>query len=206
MGELKVDGWRAIRFPGRDGKNALWTRGGHCIEGTGHILHRLSLMEVAAGEPMVFDGEFQVGGTLHATKAWAEREWKMGGEAGQFFAFDCLPLADWQRGHCSAPLYKRKARLSELLKASYALPEDWEWREGVRGQEPEAPIAVIADQWLFDADDVWAEAKRVWAAGGEGLVLKDPEATYQRARSNAWMKVKQSNDATAHGLVHRKAD
>lgn len=69
MWEQKIDGWRALRFPGIDGKVRLWTRNGQTIEGAGHILHRLALMEQVAGEPMVFDGEFQLGGTLEATKA-----------------------------------------------------------------------------------------------------------------------------------------
>jgi ATP-dependent DNA ligase len=190
MAELKVDGWRALRFPGIDRQNRLWTRGGHAIEGTGHILHRLALMERAAGEPMVFDGEFQVGGTLAATKAWCESGWKGGGEAGQLFAFDCLPLADWEAGRCDVPLIQRKARLVELLAASYTLPDDWEWRQGRRGDEPDTPIVVIADTWLETPADVLDEAGRVWAADREGLMLKRAESVYVRARSNDWMKVK----------------
>jgi ATP-dependent DNA ligase len=190
MGELKVDGWRAPRFPGIDGQNRLWTRGGHEINGTGHILHRIALMEKVAGERLFIDGEFQVGGTLAATKAWCESGWKGGGEAGQLFAFDVMPLADWERGRCGVPLIDRKAWLVKLLAASYTLPDDWEWRAGRRGDEPATPISVIGDTWLETPADVLDEAGRVWAADGEGLVLKRAESVYVRARSNDWMKVK----------------
>ncbi|MDS7278876.1 hypothetical protein NXG15_29670, partial [Klebsiella pneumoniae] len=94
-----------------------FTRQGRTIEGAGHILYRLSLMERAAGRPMVFDGEFQVGGSLAATKAWCEGGWRRGREAGTLHLFDCLPMADWRAGGDDTPLYARKARLQDLARA-----------------------------------------------------------------------------------------
>lgn len=192
MAEQKFDGWRAVRFPGIDGKVRLWTRNGHPIEGAGHILHQLARMERAAGEPMMFDGEFVVDGSLAATKAWCETRWKLGGEAGTFHVFDAMPLGEWKAGGSPIPLYQRKARLKALCEAT-AEPE-WEWRPGSRGRDEGAtPVAYVADEWAFDAADVIAAARRVWAAGGEGLMLKDAEAPYQRSRNNAWQKVKAEN-------------
>lgn len=198
MHEAKIDGWRALRFPGIDGRVRLWTRGGHVIEGTEHILHRLALMERVAGEPLVFDGEFQVDGTLDATKAWCERGWKIGGEAGTFFAFDCLPYREWRDGGCSTPLYERKKRLVDLARAVEEDPAlSWEWRPGSRGRDEAgpSPVRVLEDGWAFTASDVLDEARRVWANEGEGLVLKDPEAPYQRRRSDAWQKVRRDTKA-----------
>jgi ATP-dependent DNA ligase len=149
-------------------------------------------MERAAGYPLFIDGEFQVDGTLAATKAWFESGWKSGDEAGQLFAFDCMPLSDWEAGRSDVPWYERKKLLADLLAASYVLPDDWEWREGRRGDEPATPISVIPDQWLETATDVRDEAERVWARNGEGLMLKNPMAPYVRARSNEWLKVKRN--------------
>jgi len=117
MYEQRVDGWRALRFPGIDDKVRLRTRSGHPIDGAGHILHRLALMEQLAGKPMVFNGEFQVGDTLEATEHWCERGWRLGGEAGTFHAFDCLTLAEWRAGSTERPLYERKAQLQALARA-----------------------------------------------------------------------------------------
>ena len=194
MYEQKVDGWRALRFPGIDGKVRLSTRNGHPIEGIEHILHRLALMEQIAGEPMVFDGEFQVGGTLEATKHWCERGWRLGGEAGTFYAFDCLTLAEWRAGGTDRPLYERKAQLQALARAVDEEPAlSWEWRPGSHGRDESGAVQILADSWAADERDVVDEAQRVWAAGGEGLMLKDAESPYRRLRSGAWLKVKGEN-------------
>jgi ATP-dependent DNA ligase len=194
MFEQKIDGWRALRFPGIDGKVRLWTRNGYPIEGTGHILHRLALMERVAGEPMVFDGEFQVGGTLEATKHWCERGWRLGEEAGTFYAFDCLTLAEWRAGGTDRPLYERKAQLQALARAVDEDPAlSWEWRPGSHGRDESGAVQVLADGWATDAADVIDAVQRVWAIGGEGCMLKDASAPYRRTRSIAWQKVKAEN-------------
>lgn len=193
MAERKWDGWRAARFPGLDGKNRLWTRGGFAIEGTGHILHALDRMERAAGEPLMFDGEFVVDGTLAATKRWCEAGWKLGGEAGVLHLFDAVPLSAWQRGEDPTPLYQRKARLGALMDA--AAGDEWEWREGSRGRDEGAPppVLYVDDEWVATPAEAIALARRVWAAGGEGCMLKVAEAPYRRKRTQDWLKVKQAN-------------
>jgi ATP-dependent DNA ligase len=168
--EEKVDGWRAVCLPDHMGHKRLFTRNGHTIEGTAHILYRLAQMKRAAGCAMVSDGELQVAGTLDATKRWAESEWKTGREAGQLFLFDAIPLADWERGRCDVPLVERKALLARLAAESEV--DGWEWRAGSRGRDDaRPPVLVLEDSWAFDA----AEVRRVWATGGEGVMLKEPK-------------------------------
>lgn len=191
MGELKHDGFRCLRFAGIDGKARLWTRQGIPIEGCDHIAYRLGLIEEAAGEPLFIDGELVVDGTLAATKHWVETGHKFGGERGLFHAFDVMPLRDWKAGGCDQPLYARKARLKSLMDA---VGDPWEWRPGSRGRDEGATSVVyVEDQWLATPADVIAEARRVWATGGEGLMLKDAEAPYRRNRNPAWQKVKAAN-------------
>jgi ATP-dependent DNA ligase len=169
MAEQKFDGFRAARFAGIDGKVRLWTRGG-----------------------MPIDGEFQVAGTLDATKRWCESGWKFGGEAGIYHVFDAMPFSAWRVGGDPTPLYQRKARLKALVEAC-AEPE-WDWRPGSKGRDEGAiPVSLVEDEWVFDAADVIEAARRVWAAGGEGCMIKNAEAPYQRKRSGAWLKVKQCN-------------
>ncbi|MXP24795.1 hypothetical protein GRI39_01880 [Altererythrobacter indicus] len=190
LAEEKIDGWRALYLRDHTGTARLYTRNGHRIEGTGHILHQLAEMERAAGELMVFDGEFQIDGALSATKKWCESGWKAGGEAGQFFGFDCLTLSEWRSGGTDRSAIDRKAILKDL--AETAQSDAWEWRPGSRGRDDLLPpVVILPDLWCFDAGDVLTEARRVWAQGGEGLMLKDAEAGYQRARVKAWQKVKQ---------------
>ena len=197
IAEEKIDGWRAIYIRDHTGQPALFTRNGHPIEGVGHILHRLGQIEEAVGEALFIDGEFQVDGTLAATKAWCEREWKCGGEAGRFFAFDCMPLKEWQRGGTYRPLVERKAILESLSRQSQG--DDWTWRQGSRGRDADTPpaLVVLPDLWCADAADVRAEARRVWSRDGEGLMLKRDDSPYRRNRNDAWLKVKQGNAAMA---------
>jgi ATP-dependent DNA ligase len=190
MAEEKVDGWRCLYFPGVDRKPGLWTRGGLAFRGADHILARLVEIEAALGGPHMIDGEFQVGGALTSTKAHQESGWRSG-DAGTFFAFDCVPLADWERGRCDTPLYERKAALRDAIAATAPDAGAWEWREGSNGRDHGIdPVRYLEDVWLFDDADVRVEAERVWAANGEGLMLKDPSAPYVRARSDSWLKVK----------------
>lgn len=195
MGEPKIDGYRGIALTGIDGIRRMFTRQGHFVEGTGHILYFLSQMERVAGEPFVFDGEFQVDGTLDATKRWAESGHKLGGEAGHFYLFDCLPLSAWKRGGDPTPLYARKARLQALYQA---VIEDealqWEFRPGSRGDDGWLrSVSILPDQWVFGAQDALRAAQEIWAADGEGVMLKDPDSPYQRNRNASWMKIKREN-------------
>lgn len=195
MGEQKIDGWRGIVLTGIDGIRRMFTREGHFIEGTGHCLYFLQHMEHVAGEPFVFDGEFQVAGTLDATKRWAESGHKLGGEAGHFYLFDCLPLSAWKAGGDPTPLYQRKARLQALYQA---VIEDealqWEFRPGSRGDDGWLrSVSVLPDTWVFNAQGATEEARRIWAEGGEGVMLKDPEAPYLRGRNGHFLKIKREN-------------
>lgn len=189
MIETKVDGFRALRFRGIDGVTRLWSRNGVPLEGVGHILHRLARMEAMFGEPLMFDGEFQVEGTLDATKRWCEAGWKLGGEAGVYHAFDVLPLSAWRDDDDPTPLYSRKQVLAQLMEAT--AEDEWTWRPGSRGRD-EGAIAVqtVADEWVTDPRDALAFAKRVWASKGEGAMLKVCDAPYRRTRSAAWQKIK----------------
>lgn len=191
IAEQKHDGWRALHFRDHEGKPALWTRNGYRIEGIGHILHKLAAMEEVAGEPMFFDGEFQVDGCLSATKAWCERGYKTGGEAGTFHVFDVLTEREWRANDCDRPLIDRKAILKQLFDESGRLDDGWEWRAGTYGKEPDHPIVEILEgEWCNDVPEIMDLANRVWVAGGEGLVLKDAESVYRRERSKDWLKVK----------------
>lgn len=195
MCEEKRDGFRGLVFQGIDSITRMFTRQGQFIEGTAHILYLLSHMERAAGEPMVWDGEYQVNGNLADTKRWAESGHKQGGEAGHFYLFDALPLSAWKRGGDPTPLYQRKARLQALYRA---VIEDealaWEFRPGSRGDDGWLRSAtVLPDSWVFTPEGAIGEASRIWAEGGEGVMLKDVEAGYVRGRNSNFLKIKAEN-------------
>lgn len=190
MVERKHDGFRCLFFRGLDRQPGLWTRGGMPMPGAGHILSRVLEIETALGGQWMIDGEFVVDGTLAATKAHYERGWRLG-DAGIFYAFDAIPFADWQRGQCDTPLHERKAALVRAIAATAPDAAAWEWRERSRGAGHGVdPVELVGHTWAADAADVKAEARFAWAAGHEGVMVKDAGAAYVRARSNAWLKLK----------------
>lgn len=192
--EQKVDAWRALYIRDWQGKPGLYTRNGMPIEGVGHILHACEAMERHAGEPLMLDGEFCVGDgpdTLAATKRWCEAGWKQGGEAGTFHAFDVMPFADWQRGGTDTPWIERKERLIALgLSVETDASYQWEWRAGSRGRdEGRQAVRVVPHRDAWTIDDVFEAAGAMWAAGLEGVVVKDLWAPYRRQRVQHWAKV-----------------
>lgn len=194
IAEQKVDGFRALYLRDRQDKPGLYTRNGCPIEGVGHILHALAAIERQAGEPLMIDGEFCVGDgpdTLAATKRWVERDHKLGGEAGTYHAFDAMPFADWQRGGTDTPWIDRKERLKALaLAVETDAAEQWMWRAGSRGRdEGRQAVRVLPHRDVWHVDEAIEMAGEMWAAGLEGIVVKDAFAPYVRARSNAWLKV-----------------
>lgn len=189
--ESKIDGWRALWLRNHESQPGLYTRNGYRIHGAGHIEHLLLAIEREAGEPLFLDGEFQVNGNLADTKRWCESGWKAGGEAGELFLFDCLTRAEWMQGGSERPLHERKQRLGALWAAVAAnLGKEWTWRPGSYGRdEGKAPVHVLPHAYALTAGDVIDQAMKVWRDGGEGLVIKDMLAPYQRNRSDAWLKV-----------------
>lgn len=192
MAEQKVDGWRCLYFKGIDDVPRLWTRNGHPIEGADHVLHHMTLLEAAAGFDIFVDGEIQVDGTLAATKEWFETVYKLGGEKGVYHAFDMMPLREWKCGGSDVQLVTRKAALETFLdRVENSVSLSWEWREGSRGRgHGISPVKIIPDIWISDAADVLDAARRAWAMGWEGLMLKDAMAPYRRERNATWQKVK----------------
>lgn len=194
LAERKHDGWRALRFRGTAGQTRLWTRNGMPIQGAEHVASRLDAMERAAGEPMFFDGEFIVDGTLAATKTWCERGWKHSPNRGTFHAFDCLTLKEWQAGGTARPLIERKEMLADLIQCTETpTARDWDWPEGSHGATPPTAVQLVEDEFVRNPAEAIAVARRVWSAGGEGIVLKLELSPYQRTRSPDWAKVKMEN-------------
>jgi ATP-dependent DNA ligase len=194
MIEPKLDGFRMLWLRDWEGRPTLRTRNGYSFEGVAHIAHELAAWERHAGAPWVFDGEFCVGDgpdTLARTKAWCEREHKLGGVAGRLFLFDGMPLSDWMAGGCDVPLWQRKAKLERIaLAVKSDAAHAWDWRPRSHGRDEGAePVRVVPHRDVWHADDVIEAATAMWDAGLEGVVIKNLFGGYRRNRSNDWQKI-----------------
>lgn len=192
IGEQKIDAFRGLYLRDHTGRPGLFTRNGQTIPGAEHILHQLAAFERHAGQRLFIDGEYCVGDgpdTLASTKRWVESGHKLGGTAGTFYAFDCLPYDDWFRGGTDTPWFERKARLEALaLAVESDEAHRWDWRPGARGDEPN-PVRVVPHVDLWTVDDALQLVAEFWRAGLEGAVIKDAEAGYWRTRNASWQKV-----------------
>ncbi|WP_139139122.1 ATP-dependent DNA ligase [Sphingobium phenoxybenzoativorans] len=187
MAEEKRDGIRALYIDGR-----LLTREGNEIHGVTHIIPVLRLMEERAGHALFIDAEFQVGDSLRDTIGHFKRG-PAAPDAGTLWAFDCIPLDQWRSDSCEDPLYRRKATLQRLSAAAIEEMQSdaWTWPQRSYGRRTGGDsVVVIPDVWLGDVAAVLSEAHRVWARGGEGLVLKEWDSAYRRRRTSDWQKVK----------------
>lgn len=174
----RVSGDGAIVEPKRDGIRALYiagelvTREGSPILGAGHIVAALKAIEHAAAIPLFFDGEWLVSDSFDATQRHFQARGSKG-YAGTLHLFDALPMWTWRGEEPGTALYARKTRLEEMLAGS-------------------DPAVLRAVPWAYVSDpaEIEAHAADFIAKGGEGVVVKDPFATYRRKQDQSWQRIK----------------
>lgn len=186
----------------KDGVRAGWigcellTREGIPIGGIEHIAYRLRSIEKAAGHAIFFDGEFTAPGGYRATLRHIGQGLRAP-EQGTLHLFDAMPSGEWVEGGSTRPLYERKRMLREWVALAADPSGQWEWRPGTKGREPEGDaLSVLPDSWAATQADVEQLANEIWAKDGEGVMIKDAESVYSRARSNAWRKYKRAGWST----------
>lgn len=69
--------------------------------------------------------------------------------------------------------------------------------------QPVAHLRIIPQAAVRDAEHLQAELERVVAAGGEGLVLRNPASPYQTGRSRNALKVKPVDDMEGRVIGYR---
>ena len=87
--------------------------------------------------------------------------------------------------HAQGNLYQRLAVLQEWLKA-----------------HPQANIVCIAQHEVRNFAQVQAFLRQIEAGGGEGVMLRDPNAAYAAGRSNQLLKLKSHQDAECTVTAH----
>jgi len=179
--DVKLDGVRIITILDKD-KNTVtqYSRDGRLNENFPQIAEFLSKLLPVISTSMVFDGEM-VSRNFQAMMKQLNRKEDVDTRDAKLALFDCLPLEDFLAGECRLSQTERHAALTEfqLLLANisngsvYVVP-----KQLVNLDTPEGQKTFKE----FNRDTV--------AAGYEGIMIKDPNASYKTKRTDAWLKIK----------------
>lgn len=166
--ERKHDGIRAIMLPGR----GIFTRGSMPIAALDDLEDERAAIAAAYGAPVMLDGEWQEPGGLERTHAVLMDRGRTVATGGVTL-FDAVPMATWELGHDTTPLAERRARLADAIA-----------RAGT------TRLRFVAGVEVEDCRLAVQAAEAVWAAGGEGVVVKRLASPYVRARTQDWLRIK----------------
>lgn len=161
--QLKADGIHALCLDGR-----MASREGGPLDCALHCQPALRRLEEAFSQPMMFDGEYVEEDGFNATIAAQRR----GEGAGVFWLFDAMPYAQWCAGGTNESTRSRLTTLRRHVMAAAS------------------PFVGMLDFWEMDAYQTRAKALELFREGYEGIVTKDAEAGYVRARSAHWRRIK----------------
>jgi hypothetical protein len=170
---------RAIVQMKWDGLPMLWsegqglTREGEVFQATSRFWPALAEIERAMGEPMFFHAEYV---NPHGFDA-ALGDYRRGWGDGLLMIFDAVPLACYRGHRPCPPLWQRLHRMIEHVDVPAARA---------------AEIGATRHQTFTgeERDNIEIAAGIVWEQGHEGLVIKNADSPYTRARSADWMRLK----------------
>lgn len=159
--EPKFDGFRALCVNGK-----FFSRLGKPLFNVNHIG---DLLGNHSGE-WVYDGELidkdwnQTASVLH-TQVRVEHN-------TTYHVFDSMPLHEWSAGICLLPFAARRKILETAI--------------------PNAPdyVRLVQSTLVRDWEGIELLYQQYLAQGFEGVVIKDPTATYKFRRHKSWMKFK----------------
>lgn len=162
--EVKLDGIRCLMIDGR-----LVTLEGQPFNAALHCMGGLEELERLYGEAMMFDAEYVEDGGFDQTLS----AFKAGQGTGTLWVFDAVPMREWVRDTSQTPWHERKRVLNERI-----MMLDCPWVGGLAAKAVPTEACAKAK---------FTELRRL---GFEGLVVKDADAPYSRARCNAWQRMK----------------
>ena len=177
--EVKLDGVRVITIVYPGGRVDQFSRNGKELVNFPHIKQQLAGTVDEIGEPMVLDGEVMSSSFQDLMKQVHRKDNVQAGDA-VLHLFDYVPLQDFEKGECFEPQFRRSLQLDDW----YDINKD------------AMPNVSVLEQELVDLDT--AEGQERYSAinqmaiegGYEGIMIKDPAASYECKRSASWLKLK----------------
>lgn len=177
--EPKYDGLRTIIVVDGD-KATVHSRNGKDMPGLGPLA--AAFIKAAPGH-YVIDGEIFAdnwGQTVSLTKTYPENlteEERQQLASLKYYAFDCLPLADFQTGYSNLKLLERWKLRDDIV-------------ELVQSSSPEANVVKTPYLEANSEDEISKVYGEFIKQGFEGAMIKYPLAPYKFGRTKYWLKLK----------------
>jgi DNA ligase 1 len=179
--ECKLDGVRVLALCTKTSVS-LFSRNGKPFENFPDIEDQLQQIKgrisLETKGPFVLDGEI-VGESFQALMKQAQRKSDVKTKGMNYYIFDVIPLADFERGYWNAQQHKRTLML-DINR------QEIEYQPNLRimpGMTVDLDTAEGHDVMRRFAEDAVAQ-------GFEGIMIKSVDAPYECKRSSFWMKWK----------------
>jgi DNA ligase-1 len=179
--ECKLDGVRVLALCTKN-TVTLFSRNGKQFENFPDIEAQLSQVKnrisLETKGPFVLDGEI-VGESFQALMKQAQRKDNAKTKDMNYYIFDVIPLADFERGFWNAQQHKRTLML-EINQAEIEAESNLRIMPGMNVDLDTAEGHDVMQRFAEDAV----------TQGFEGIMIKDVGAPYECKRSSFWMKWK----------------
>jgi DNA ligase-1 len=171
-GEIKYDGLRAAAFVDPAGGTVtFYSRNGKTFNSVPHLEKALLEFKATPG-PHWFDGEL-ITTSFNDSSGDIRRKSKTADNA-TFFIFEFLHPFEFSGKRPAPPYAARRERLESLFKTSMHT----------------AGLSISGSRPITNQEELLAMRDEVWAAGGEGLIVKTLNGGYENKRSKHWLKIK----------------
>lgn len=177
---VKLDGIRLLSIVYPDGRVEQFSRNGKEMSNFDTIREQLSEhVAPLLSEPFVLDGEVMSSSFQDLMKQ-ARRKENVSTDDAVLHLFDIVPLKDFTNGyHKPSQLERDITLMSVLMKAALLAPNI------ERLSHIEVDLDTSEGQEVFKQYN-----KEAVDNGYEGLMLKDPNASYECKRTASWLKLK----------------
>lgn len=177
--DIKLNGVRLLTIVHPDGEVRQISREGKEILNFEKIKSQFSKVAYTLDEPMVFDGEM-MSSSFQDLMTQLYRKEDVDTSGSVLYLFDMIPLEDFNRG-----IYKVK-QLNRLVRLHSWVNQNKINLDSVNYINYER-IDLDTDFGKNRFSEIYEKALD---NNYEGIMIKDPNAPYERKRSTAWLKLK----------------
>ena len=177
--EVKRDGVRVITVVYPSGQVDQYSRNGKELVNFETIKKQIAKHAIFFKEPMVLDGEV-MSASFQDLMRQVHRKSDVQADDSVLNLFDILPLSEFQAGESTKVQHQRSAQ----LRSWYAPIAEHMPNVSILGQEL---VDLDTNEGRARFNAINSEAIK---GGYEGIMIKDPDATYECKRSVNWLKQK----------------